>query len=128
MFSKLPRVALVHARDQGAELLAVADLLKLEEPALGAVPEQHAHFIGGAEGVQGADGAVAGGLVAAGEFHAVHHEHHRAGRQDFFAVEFHADRQSGVERGVAVAAGSKGLVAADADEADPRKSRTALSS
>ena len=100
------------------QVCLVADFLEREDPVLGAVPEQHAHFVGGAEGGQHALGAIAGDLVAVVELHAVHDEHDGAAGQDLLAVQFHAHRQGGFERGAAVAAGGVGLVAADADQAD----------
>ena len=109
-------VALVHAGDLAGEGFLVADFLQREKPMLRAVPQHDAHFIAGAQRGQHALGAVAGHLVAVGEFHAMHDQHHGAAGQDFFAVQFHADGKRGFEGRAAVAAGRIGLVAADADE------------
>ena len=57
-----------------------------------------------------------GDLVAIVEFHSVHQQNQCAGRQHLFAVEFHANRQRPLERGVAVAACGERLVATDANQ------------
>ena len=113
---KRGHIALVHSRDGAAHCLLVADFCQLKYPVLGAVPKQHAHLVLRAEGLQHADGAIAGGLVAVHELHAVHDEHHRAGRQDLFAAQFHVHGQRLLQRRAPITAGRICLIAANADQ------------
>ena len=99
-----------------------------KNPALGAVPEHHAHLVVGPQRGQDALRAIAGHLVAVVEFHAVHDQHDRAIGQHLLAVQFHAHRQRGFQRRAAIAAGGVGLVAARRRPGPTPKSRTALSS
>ena len=113
------QISLAHAGDLPAEVGFVrADLGEREQPPFGAVPKDDAQFVRRPEGVEHAQGAVAGDLVAIGKLHAVHDEHHGAAGQDLLGVQLHVDRQGGFEGRAAVAAGRVGLVAADTDEAD----------
>ena len=123
---KRGHIALVHSRDGAAHCLLVADFCQLKYPVLGAVPKQHAHLVLRAEGLQHADGAIAGGLVAVHELHAVHDEHHRAGRQDLLAAQLHVHRQRLFERRAAVTARRVRLIATDAHEANAEVAHRAL--
>ena len=111
-------VALIHAGDFLAESFFVADLLEVEEPMFVAIPKDDAHFVIGPESRENPLGAIASDLVAIAEFHAVHDENDRPAGKDLLAVEFHADRQGGFERRIAVTASGVGLIAADTNETD----------
>ncbi len=113
---KARQVALVHPGNLAAQLLLVAHLGHGKQPVLVAIPQHDAHFILRPQRLQHALRAIAGNLVAVGEFHAVHHQHHCAAGQHLFAVQFHVHRQRLFQRRAAIAARRVGLVAAHADQ------------